>query len=89
MHLAASQLLKKKAHVAFFFFCLQLYTHRNITVGFNTIEWDSLITMSNYLQFRKNICQVKYAVFRDLPLYVPRSDYQFTLKIIVGRVGKK
>ena len=43
--------------VAYFIF--ELYTQRNITVGFTNILWESLLTMRNILDFLKNICQIK------------------------------
>ena len=47
------------------FFEFELYTRKNITVGFINIQQDSL-TFNEKLQ--KNICQVKYTVFKDLTL---------------------
>ena len=44
LHSVACQLLKARVHVAFY---QVSYTQKNITVGFTTFQWDSLITMSN------------------------------------------
>ena len=52
------------------FFRFELYIQRNITVGCSNIQWDSLITMRNDLDFFMNICQVKYVVFRNLTLFL-------------------
>ena len=59
MHLVSCQLLKKFVIVFF--------------LGFNntpkkTLQSESITTMRNGFNFWKNICQVKYAVFRDLGL---------------------
>ena len=68
MHSIACQFWKKKIHVVLFF-RFELYTQKNIIVGFTNILLESLITMRNDLEFWKNICQVKYAVFRNLTQY--------------------
>ena len=47
MYSVACQLLKKKVHIAFF--RLQLYTQRNISVGFTDIQYGSLMATRNYL----------------------------------------
>ena len=59
-----------------FFFRFELYTQKNITVGFSTIQWDSLtLTLRIDHDFWKNICQVKYSSVRNLPLYI-LADFQ-------------
>ena len=64
----ACQLLKKKIYGALF--QVLMIDSKNITVGFTIFQWDSLITIRNDLNFWKNICVVKYAVFSNLALYI-------------------
>ena len=77
MHSVACQLWMKKVYVAFLRF--ELYSQRNIAVGFTNIPWDSLITMRNDVNFLKSIFKLKALCLGiwccTFFLYLPRHLY--------------